>query len=467
MPKREHTHSRFPRVFALPVLSLVLLGLLAGCSLSLGGGGSSNISLGLAGSTSDHPAQPPTVNGGPNGTVAFVYDNQIWLSKAGQSGATQLTHLVLSNGANIAWGPLVWSQSGRYIAFALVQNLTPTTPGGTSGPIFYVDTRTGPTYGQVNDTGATGSIYGHSYAWFGDSMLFYATGGGILMFGPVNIPNADPRSWQVIDETHNVSGNGETYVSGNATFSDIAIGANNGDLFSSQVTLTSPGSSGAVGSAAVFQANLPSLDAFNAAVSYDQNNNTNTVPGWIQQSFPLPSVGAQVADLGAAYLDASGDIVTGAWNISPDEHVLVAQRISGVDTKHNTVSSSICRSNALTYGGYGYCAPILGDAGKAPLSAHLELSISPGDGRVAYTNGTLYIANTNGNAESKLASAGWTTPPEWTPDNKTVTATQLASSSTDANGVIHNTTNILLFSGGSSGATFVAGGQDPSWWYGS
>ena len=463
MPKREHTHRWLPRVFAFPLLSLVLLGLLAGCSLSLGGSGSgsSKISLGLAGSTTDHPAQPPTLNGGPNGTLAFVYDNQIWLSKAGQSGATQLTHLVLSNGANIAWGPLVWSQSGRYIAFALVQNLDPTTPGGTSGAIYYVDTQGGLVY----DTGATGSVYGHSYAWYGDAMLFYATGGGILMFGPVNIPNADPRSWQVVNEVHN-TGDGVTYAAGDITFGDLAIGKNNGDLFYSQITLTSPGSSGVVGGAVVMEAGLPSLDAFNTAVSYDQQNNTDTVPLWIQQNFPLPQ-SVQVADLGSAYMDASSDIVTGAWNISPDEKELVIQHISGVDTKNGTVSGSICKSDYQAYGGgYGYCAPILGDAGKAPLSAHLELSVAPGDGRVAYTNGTLYIANTDGAAESKLANAGWSTPPEWAPDNKTVTVTQLASSSTDANGVIHNTTNILTFTGGSSGVSFISGAQNPSWWYG-
>ncbi|MGH2514630.1 MAG: hypothetical protein ACRDHP_03160, partial [Ktedonobacterales bacterium] len=141
MSEREQTQGRHARGFAMLVMCVVLLGLLAGCSVSLGGGGgsgSSKFTLGLAGSTSDHSAQPPTLNGGPNGTLAFVYDNQIWLSKSGQSGATQLTHLVLSNGANIAWGPLAWSQSGRYIAFALVQNLTPTAPGGASGPIYYV-----------------------------------------------------------------------------------------------------------------------------------------------------------------------------------------------------------------------------------------------------------------------------------------------------------------------------------------
>jgi hypothetical protein len=465
MPQREQAQGWRARAFILLVMTVVLVGLLAGCSIDLGGGGSgsSSLTLGLAGSTSDHSVQPPTLNGGPNGTLAFVYDDQIWLSKSGQSGATQLTHLVLSNGANIAWGPLVWSQSGRYIAFALVQNLTPTAPGGTSGPIFYVDTQKGPTFGIVYNTGATGSVYGHSYAWFGDSMLFYATGGGILMFGPVN---ADPRTWQVISQIKNPSYDGVTYTGGGVTYSDIAIGKGNGDLFYSQIVLSSPGSTGTVGSAAVFEANLPNLDGFTSTAQQDQADHTNNLPGWIAQNIALAQ-GTQVADLGSAYTDASGDIVTGAWNISPDEHMLAAQHINSVDTKHGTVSSGICMSTSQPYGGYSYCAPILGDAGKAPLSADLEISISPGNSRVAYTNGTLYIAGTSGSGESKLASAGWTTPPAWATDNKTVIATQLASSSTDANGVIHNSTNILTFSGGSSGSTFISGGANPSWYYGS
>jgi len=461
MPKREHSQGRLAHVVGVLALSFVLLGLLAGCSSGGGGSGSSKLSLGLAGSTADHPAQPPTLNGGPNGTLAFVYDNQIWLSKSGQSGATQLTHLVLSNGANIAWGPLAWSKSGQYIAFALVQNLTPTAPGGTSGPIYYVDTKSGLVY----NTGATGSIYGHSYAWFGDSMIFYGTGGGILMFGPVNVAGADPRTWQALSQIHNPSYDGVTYEGSGVTYDDIAIGKGNGDLFYSRIVLSSPGSSGSVGNVEVMQTGLPSLDQFTKVAQLDQQNNTNDLPGWIAQNIALTQ-GAQVADLGSAYMDAAGDIVTGAWNISPDESKLVAQHINGVDTKGSAVSSSICKSDYQGYiGGYGYCAPILGDAGKAPLSAHLEIGVSPGGRRVAYTNGTLYIANTDGHSESKLANAGWTVPPAWA-DDKTVTVTQLASSNTDANGVIHNATNILTFSDGSSGATFISGGQNPSWYYG-
>lgn len=457
MLERERSQGRWARLIAGLVVCGVLLGLLAGCSV--GGGsdsGSSKLSLGLAGSTTDHPAQPPTLaSGGPAGTFAFVYDNQIWLRQSGSSSATQLTHLVLSTGANITWGPLVWSQSGRYIAFALVQNLTPTSPGGTSGPIYYVDTHGG----QVYDTGATGSIYGHSFAWFGDSMLFYTSGGGIMMFGPLNVPNADPRTWQALTQ---IQGNGEVYGSGGVTYGDLAIGKGNGDLFYSQISITSPGSTGTVGNAQVYKTGLPSLDSFENVAQSDQTNNTDRLPYWVSQNITL-STGRQVADLGAAYVNAAGSVVTGAWNISPDENILIAQNITRVDTKGGTVSSSFCETTGPGY--YG-CNAILDSASKAPLSAYLSLGISPDDSHVAYTSDALYIASVSGSGVSKLASAGWTTPPAWSSNNKTVAATQLASTSTDASGVVHNVTNIQAYSGGSSSLKFVSGGQDPSWYYG-
>ncbi|MGH2514305.1 MAG: hypothetical protein ACRDHP_01490, partial [Ktedonobacterales bacterium] len=236
------------------------------------------------------------------------------------------------------------------------------------------------------------------------------------------------------------------------------------DLFYSLIVLSSPGATSA-GSAAVFETSLPSLDTFTQMAALDVANNTDNLPGWIFQNITQPQ-GTQVADLGTAYTDAAGELATGAWNISRDEGKLVAQHINGVDTKKGTVSSSICTSSSLNYlGGYGYCTPILGDAGTASLAAHLELGVSADGSHVAYTNGTLYIAGIGGDHEAKLTKAGWTTPPAWA-DDKTVTATQLASSSTDANGVIHNDTNILTFSGGSAGATFISGGSNPSWYYG-
>jgi hypothetical protein len=164
---------------------LALASLLAACGAGSGGSGGSNYSLGLAGSTLDHASNPPTIAAnGPGGTYAFVYDNQIWLRRDGQSSAKQITRIPLSNAASIAWGPLAWSPKGRYIAFAIVQDLVPApgAPPSSSGPIYYVDTTTCEGDGQycaVYSAG-TGSIYGHTYDWLGESGLVYSAGQNII-----------------------------------------------------------------------------------------------------------------------------------------------------------------------------------------------------------------------------------------------------------------------------------------------
>src|SRR5258708_4992972 len=148
-------------VTALLALAIALT--LAGCSTTGGGGGGTNYSLGLAGSTDHHSPPPPAIAAnGPGKTYAFVYGNQIWLRQDGQAQAKQLTHLVLSNGATLLWGPLIWSPDGSYIAFSLIENLTPDAPTRTSGPLYYVDTRPGKHFGDTFLTGGSGSIYGHS-----------------------------------------------------------------------------------------------------------------------------------------------------------------------------------------------------------------------------------------------------------------------------------------------------------------
>src|SRR5262249_51507962 len=56
---------------------------LAACSSSNTSSGNINFSLGLAGSTADHQTQPPTIAAnGPQGTYAFVYDDQIWVRQS-------------------------------------------------------------------------------------------------------------------------------------------------------------------------------------------------------------------------------------------------------------------------------------------------------------------------------------------------------------------------------------------------
>ena len=448
MPTRSSPRRWMRRWSGTLLLCGTLLLLLAGCSLSGGGGssGGSSLSLGFAGSTADQPSQPPTLaQGGPGGTYAFVYDNQIWLRASGHD-VKQLTHLVLSSGANIAWGPLVWSPTGKYIAFSLVQNLTPTTLSGSSGPIYVVDTSNGDTI----LSGGTGSIYGHTYGWYGDNMLFYSAGGAIMMFGPYGCGVCDPRTWTVLSALNQQIGS--TYNAQGVAYGDLGISG--GTLYYTQINLQSLGAFGVVGSAGVYATSLFSLQDFENTLAVSEQNSSDALAAWISGHVPI-SGGAQVADLGQAYAGQQGSVSTGAWDVS--DSTLVVQHVDRVDTKARQVFSSFC-SYAL--GGFGGCTSLLRDAGKASLSATPSLTI--GGNRVAYTNGTLYVANTDGSHEAKLTKAGWTMPPAVSPDGKTAVATQLASQSTSASGVVHSDTNVFTFNGSSS-LNFIPGGQDFAW----
>src|SRR5260370_4553937 len=119
------------------VCALAALLALTACSTS---GASSKLTLGLSGSTVEHPGPPPTLAAsGPTDAYAFVYDDQIWIHDKGQPTARQLTHMVLSAGAAIAWGPLVSSPHGQFIPFALSGSLTPTPAARPAGPSLRVD----------------------------------------------------------------------------------------------------------------------------------------------------------------------------------------------------------------------------------------------------------------------------------------------------------------------------------------
>lgn len=447
MPTRGTSRREKRRWPSALLLCGTLLILLAGCSLSGGtGSGSSSLSLGLAGTTADQPATPPALAaGGPAGTYAFVYDNQVWLQMRGQP-LKQLTHLVLSNGANIAWGPLDWSPSGKYIAFALVQNLDPASPSGSSGPIYVVDT----TNGTTIVTGGTGSLYGHTYAWYGDNMLFYSSGGSVGMFGPYGCDICDPRTWTVLTPVQPQGGG--VYSGQSTAYDDLAI--TDGTLYYSQISLQSLGAAGNTGTAYIYQTGIFTLAQYENAVAMSQQDNAPTeLPAWLAQNITLQS-GGQIADLGRSYAGPEGSFSTGAWALTGN-NTLIVQHIDNVDTKGGRVSSSFC-----AYDAYGNCTPILRDAGKAPLSATPGLTVA--GSRVAYTNGTLYVANADGSHEATLANAGWTMPPAVSPDGKLVAVTQLVKQSTSASGVVHSDTNVIIFDGSNS-LTFVPGGQDFSW----
>ncbi|HEY7973825.1 MAG TPA: hypothetical protein VID72_00645, partial [Ktedonobacterales bacterium] len=119
----------------MAIVALAAL-LMAGCATS-GGSGGIDYTLGLQGATNDHPAAPPQVaSTGPDREYAFVYDNQVWVRQQGASKPRQVTQLTISAGADIVWGPLVWSSSGASLAFALAVSLTPSSPARTSGPLY-------------------------------------------------------------------------------------------------------------------------------------------------------------------------------------------------------------------------------------------------------------------------------------------------------------------------------------------
>jgi hypothetical protein len=429
------------RMLLIGVL-LALASLLAACGAGGDSPGGTNVSLGLAGSTLDHPSDPPAIAAnGPGGTYAFVYDNQVWLRRDGQTSAKQITRIPLSNGATITWGPLVWSPQGRYIAFAIVQDLAPTpgAPTTSAGPIYYVDTTTCGGDGQycaVYSAG-TGSIYGHTYDWFGESALVYSGGAGVMLY---TLNNA--RVWTVLPIR---DGQGDT--SPISTFSDLQMLG--GSLYYTRMDIKSPGGRGAIGTASLYQTFLGAEDQLSKT-------------GVLADRFPVNG-GSSLGSLGKVYANNNGDWVAGAWRLrraSSGVTQVVAQRIDSVDTQAGQVTSSYCA--AQTYGGYvplGNCGSrLLPSAGTQPWGAHPQLALSK-DGKAALAGASLYAQD----AADKLGPAGWTAPPAWSPDGQTVVVTNLVKTTTDANGVTRAQTNLVAYAPGQQGTTLVAGARNIAW----
>jgi hypothetical protein len=421
---------------------LVLTSLLAACSAGSAGSGGTNYSLGLAGSTLDHPSDPPTIAAnGPRGTYAFVYDNQVWLRRDGQTSAKQITRIPLSNAAYIAWGPLVWSSQGRYIAFAIVEDLAPGVgaPSSSSGPIYYVDTASCGSDGQncaVYSAGI-GSVYGHTYDWLGESALVYSTGSGIMLYTLSN-----PRVWTALParDTQNTD-------SGATLLGDLQIV--NGNLYYTRMDVKSIAGRGVVGSASLYQAFL---------VSEDQLSK----PGVLAERFPV-SDGSSLGSLGKVYANNAGEYVAGAWRLrrtSAGVTQVAAQRIDNVDAQSGQVTSSFCTGQAYgAYVAFGNCGSRLPpNAATQPWSAHPQLALSK-DGKVALAGDALYTQD----ASDKLGPAGWTAPPAWSPDGQTVVVTNLVKTETDANGVARAQTNLVAYTAGQQGATLIAGARNIAW----
>ena len=440
--RRRATHWRH---VALAVGCLLLLALLAGCS-----GSNAQVTPGLAGATADHPAAPPQVAAnGPGGNFAFVYDNQIWL-RNGQ-GAKQLTHLVLSNGATLVWGPLVWSPDAKYIAFALVQNLTPSSPTRSTGPLYYVDVSSGDSY----TTPGTGSIYGHTYAWFAsDRGLIYSSSSDLMLY---DVGDSDPRVWSLRTAVTNPTGDGATFASGGNSYGDIALSGDGNRLYYTVLSVTSLGGVGTVGSAevrsiSIYQLNsdlsntLPGDPTLPATIAQDVQN--------MQGVYAAPA-----APLGSVYSDATGTPTAGVWQLSSDGSYIAAQQIDGVDTGKGIVASHFCRIRV----GDQYCNGLFPNVGKYPLATHAALALSAND-QVAVTTDALYTEGANGGGVSKVAAAsGWGVAPSWSGDGKHVLATQLEKTTTDASGVTRFETNLVATDGGSKSLTFIGGAMNAAW----
>jgi hypothetical protein len=231
-------------------------------------------------------------------------------------------------------------------------------------------------------------------------------------------------------------------------------------LFFTQMSLSGLGGTGAVGQAHVEEYSLSSFSGYDAIAP-----DAAALPDWLADPSHLPltsySDEGSVADLGAAYADPAGNLTAGAWQVSQRASVMVSQQVVSVDTKAGTVSS---RYYGCTQFSYVDCPSILSGAAAAPLAVHPSFAISPDGGSVALTTNTLYTQSLGGGSVAKVAGAGCTCPPAWSPDNKHVAVTQLVSQSTDSSGVVRSVTNVLAVSGSSS-ALFIPGAQDLAWSY--
>ena len=447
MSKSGSCQVAYGRRAALALGCLLVLGLLAGCS-----GSGNQLTPGLAGATQDHPAAPPKIAAtGPSGAFAFVYDNQVWLRNA-QGGAKQLTHLVLSNGATLVWGPLVWSPDGKYIAFALVQNLTPSSPTHSTGPLYYVDVSTGDSY----TTPGTGSIYGHTYAWFAnDRALIYSSTSDLMLY---DLGDSDPRVWSLRSAVANANGDGASFGSGGNSYGDIALSGDDNTLFYTVLSVTSLGGAGVVGSAKVNS--LSVFQLHNDLSNSDPGD--STLPATIAQDvqgMQYNSSPSFAAPLGSVYSDTTGTPTAGAWQLSSDGSYIAAQQIDGVDTAKGIIASHFCRIGV----GDTYCNGLFSNVGKYPLTTHAALALSAND-HVAVTTDALYSQGAYGGAVAKVAAAsGWGVAPSWSGDGKHLLATNLDTTTTDAGGVTRFVTDVVATDGGANSLTFIGSGLNAAW----
>ncbi len=410
----------------LAALALAAL-LAAGCSTS-GGSGGINFSLGLQGATNDHPAAPPQVaSTGPDREYAFVYDNQVWVRQKGGDKPRQVTQLTLSAGADINWGPLVWSNSGHSLAFSLVVNQTPSSPANPAGPIYYIDLAkclsSSSTACATYRTPLTGSVYGHTYTWFQDDLLIAGGGGGVSAYD-LNDP-AGPRVWQLRTTLGEKQDNDCPQPS---AYGDVQVSGTN--LYYTCMTLSGLGKTGAIGSAYLNYLSLqPFVDAFSQydPVVRDQNI------AYVQNNDSF--YGYQVTWLGNVYSDPLGYPVAGAWSIGGNS-ALAYEMINSVDAKASVAHRTICKAYTWNL----YCNQTLSAVGSQPLAVHAQISVGPG-GAVAYQGAKLFAT-----ALGKALDTTSTYAPQWT-SGDTLLVTSVLSTSTDASGITRQVTSAQVATG--------------------
>ncbi len=436
--KRSARPFRRWSVFSLlPVLAL--MGFLAGCSAS-GSSQGIDFQLGLQGSTADNPAAAPNIaSNGPDNEYAFVYDNQVWIHPKGGGSAVQITHLTLSNGATLVWGPLVWSPSGNSLAFSLVQNMSTDQPTRAAGTIYYTNLSTClsasknpncPTY----NTQASGSVYGHAYAWLGDDWLIAGSGGGLMAFD-VSDPNGR-RTWQIRTTG---SEQQDADCSQPRAYGDVQVVGSL--LYYTCEDLSNVGSANVIGSASLNEVDLSSVvSAFSASNTTRDDSIASILTGGLG--------GSHVTSLGNVYVDTQGNVVAGAWQISGT--TVVFEQIGAIDAQHGTAARTLC-SSATTSGDACDSTPIPAVTTQT-LVAHPQISVGP-NGAIAYQGDALYLS---GQKDSIPVSSPY--PPGWI-SGGSVIATSVTSTSTDASGVTRTTSNLVVAQSGAP-TKMIVGASD-------
>lgn len=443
---RSQTHwrrslGRGPLAALVQAMTLALLALLAlaGCSAS-GGGSGINVTLGLQGSTADNPAPPPKVaSTGPDKTYAFVYDNQVWAHVKGSSGLTQVTRLTLSAGATIKWGPLVWSPSGKSLAFALVQNLATDQLTRDAGQIYYVNVSSClsssgancPVYG----TEITGSVYGHTYDWLNDDWLIAGGGSGITAYDV-----SDPNGWRTWQLRMTANDNRDYNCGPTRSYGDVEVVGT--ALYYTCMTIANPGATGAAGKATL---NSLSLSGVSSNFGLDPVTRDENIASILNGNQGL--YGSQLLSLGNVYADSSGQFETGAWTVGGNN--LAYERIGNVDAQRGAAARTLCLTTIYNLG----CdsTPISAVTSQ-PLSAHPQIALGPSSS-VAYQGDKLYLSG-------QSSGIAVTSPyaPVWLSGSSAL-ATDVTATTTDASGVTRTTANLVIAQGGSP-ATLIAGASD-------